>query len=154
MDENTVETNGDSVSTAVADPPKRKTGKKAAPKKAAVKKAAPKKASKPVAKKSSGNNVSVDKLTARAADVLRLAGDGTRLRILRLLANDRVNVGSIADSLGQAQPAVSHHIALLRASGVIEGEREGKETFYQPTAIGTALLDAVAAVAEVIESNE
>ena len=63
--------------------------------------------------------------------VSRLLGDETRLRILFYLAqNQELHVTDLCDRLGQSQPAVSHHLALLRVSGLIEARREGKHNFY------------------------
>ena len=58
--------------------------------------------------------------------VSRLLGDETRLRILFYLAqNQELHVTALCDRLGQSQPAVSHHLALLRVSGLIEARRLG-----------------------------
>ena len=63
--------------------------------------------------------------------VSRLLGDETRLRILFYLAlNQELHVTALCDRLGQSQPAVSHHLALLRVSGLIEARREAKHNFY------------------------
>ena len=57
--------------------------------------------------------------------------DETRLRILFYLArNGELHVTDLCNRLGQSQPAVSHHLALLRVSGLIEARREGKHNFY------------------------
>ncbi len=63
--------------------------------------------------------------------VFRLLSDESRLRILFYLAqNQELHVTDLCDRLGQSQPAVSHHLALLRVSGLIEARREGKHNFY------------------------
>lgn len=63
--------------------------------------------------------------------VFRLLSDETRLRILfYLVQNQELHVTDLCDRLGQTQPAVSHHLALLRVSGLIEARREGKHNFY------------------------
>jgi ArsR family transcriptional regulator len=63
--------------------------------------------------------------------VARLVSDETRLRILfDLVKNGELNVTDICNRLGQSQPAISHHLALLRVSGLIEPRREGKHNFY------------------------
>jgi ArsR family transcriptional regulator len=63
--------------------------------------------------------------------VARLVSDETRLRILfDLVQNGELNVTDICNRLGQSQPAISHHLALLRVSGLIEPRREGKHNYY------------------------
>ena len=65
------------------------------------------------------------------AQVFKLLSDDTRLRILFYLAqNSEIHVTDLCSRLGQSQPAVSHHLALLRVSGLIESRREGKHNFY------------------------
>jgi DNA-binding transcriptional ArsR family regulator len=65
------------------------------------------------------------------SQVFKLLSDETRLRILLYLAqNEELHVTDLCNRLGQSQPAVSHHLALLRVSGLIEARREGKHNFY------------------------
>ncbi len=63
--------------------------------------------------------------------LFKLLADETRLRILYfLLENAELNVRALCELLDQSQPAVSHHLALLRVDGLIECRREGKHNFY------------------------
>jgi ArsR family transcriptional regulator, arsenate/arsenite/antimonite-responsive transcriptional repressor len=63
--------------------------------------------------------------------VFKLLSDETRLRILMYLVRDReLHVTALCDKLKQSQPAVSHHLALLRVAGLIEARRDGKHNFY------------------------
>ena len=67
--------------------------------------------------------------------VFKLLSDPTRLRILLLLAQEgEMHVTAPCDKLGQSQPAVSHHLALLRGPGpgpgLIEARRDGKHNYY------------------------
>lgn len=65
------------------------------------------------------------------AKVFKLLSDETRLRILLYLSQlNELHVRALCDRLHQSQPAVSHHLALLRMSGLIESRREGKHNFY------------------------
>jgi ArsR family transcriptional regulator len=77
-----------------------------------------------------------DKLTDRVVGDLvllfKLFADETRLRILAfLMQNGELNVRTLCQMLGQSQPAVSHHLALLRVNGLIECRRDGKHNFYR-----------------------
>lgn len=61
----------------------------------------------------------------------RLVADGTRFKILLLLTHEaELNVTALCQRLGQSQPAVSHHLAILREGGLIDLRREGKNNFY------------------------
>ncbi len=63
--------------------------------------------------------------------VFKLLSDETRLRILVYLAREgELHVTALCDRLGQSQPAVSHHLALLRVAGLIKARRDGKHNFY------------------------
>jgi ubiquinone/menaquinone biosynthesis C-methylase UbiE len=64
-------------------------------------------------------------------DVLRAAGEPTRLRILALLAQGELAVGEIAGVLGQSQPRVSRHLKLLVEAGVVERRPEGAWVFFR-----------------------
>lgn len=64
--------------------------------------------------------------------IFKLLSDETRLRILFYLTQaDELHVRALCELLGQSQPAVSHHLALLRVAGLIEPRREGKHNFYR-----------------------
>lgn len=64
--------------------------------------------------------------------LFKLLADETRLRILYFLMQEgELNVRSLCQRLGQSQPAVSHHLALLRVDGLIEARRDGKHNFYR-----------------------
>ncbi len=86
------------------------------------------------------------------AQVFKLLSDETRLRILFYLAqNNELHVTDLCNRLGQSQPAVSHHLALLRVSGLIESRREGKHNFYSVRTdhFGDLLLSLFSAAGEV-----
>src|SRR4051812_8533613 len=65
------------------------------------------------------------------AILLKQDSDPTRLQILLMLAEGERHVGAICDALGdQSQPAVSHHLALLRHGSIVTPRREGKTLVY------------------------
>jgi DNA-binding transcriptional ArsR family regulator len=101
----------------------------------------------------SGPEVS-DQSVRELAQVFKLLSDETRLRILFYLAlspNGELHVTDLCQRLGQSQPAVSHHLALLRVSGLIESRREGKHNFYcvRTDHFGDLLLSLFSAAGEV-----
>ena len=65
------------------------------------------------------------------AELLRLLGDATRIRILGLLQDGELNVSAMCDRLNLAQPTVSHHLGLLRSSGLVLTRRSGKQVYYE-----------------------
>jgi len=72
-----------------------------------------------------------DRAIRSFVNVFALLSDETRLRILAvLLEHGERNVTDLGKDLGQSQPAVSHHLALLRVAGLIEPRRAGKNNFY------------------------
>ena len=64
------------------------------------------------------------------ADVFKVLGDPTRLRILRVLMNQEVCVRDIADELGMGQSAVSHQLRILRDARLVQFRRDGKTVHY------------------------
>ena len=66
----------------------------------------------------------------------------TRLRILLALDDGPKTIGQICERLGQGEPEVGRHLALLRASRVVESQRRGKEPLYQLTDPGFHFLDS------------
>jgi len=83
------------------------------------------------AAESSPKGAMSDRTIQELVNAFRLLSDETRLRILLYLAQNReLNVTDLCNRLGQTQPAVSHHLALLRVSGLIEARRSGKNNFY------------------------
>jgi ArsR family transcriptional regulator len=57
--------------------------------------------------------------------------DVNRLRIVRRLAEGPATVGELIDTVGLSQPLVSWHIGRLRAAGVVETKRAGREVVCQ-----------------------
>jgi ArsR family transcriptional regulator len=66
-----------------------------------------------------------------ASDLLRLLGDETRLRLLRLLAHDALNVSELTGVLGVAQSGVSRHLSLLKDARLVVEHRAGTFAWYR-----------------------
>ena len=63
--------------------------------------------------------------------VFKLLADESRLKILLALAQDgELHVSALCDLLGQSQPAVSHHLTLMRMVGLVGYRRDGKHNYY------------------------
>ena len=64
--------------------------------------------------------------------IFKLLSDETRLRILFYLSQSgELHVRALCEILEQSQPAVSHHLALLKGADLIESRREGKHNYYR-----------------------
>ncbi len=77
----------------------------------------------------------------RAATILRSVSDPTRLQILMILSEiEEMHVGAIGDIVKQSQPAVSHHLSLLRHGSVVQARRVGQNSYYSLTKLGDSLV--------------
>ena len=68
--------------------------------------------------------------TDQLAEMFRLMGDPTRLRIIIACLPGPRPVGAIAETLGLSQSLVSHHLRLLRSARVLRSERRGRQVLY------------------------
>ncbi len=68
---------------------------------------------------------------AEAAELFRVLGNESRLRLLRLLSESPATVGRLTEATGMSQPLVSQHLRTLRQSGLVTSERRGKEVTYR-----------------------
>jgi DNA-binding transcriptional ArsR family regulator len=75
----------------------------------------------------------MDDITSLQAEVLRVLANSTRLDILHTLAKGPLEVGPLARAIGTTQPHASQHLAVLRASGLVEPHRHGREIRYHLT---------------------
>lgn len=66
-----------------------------------------------------------------ASALYRLLGDEARLRILRLLGQERLNVTELTGILNIAQSGVSRHLGLLEQAGLVSETRDGGFTYYR-----------------------
>lgn len=66
-----------------------------------------------------------------AAQLFRVLGSESRLRILLLLSSGSRTVGALADATEMSQPLVSQHLRTLRQAGLVTALRSGKEITYR-----------------------
>jgi DNA-binding transcriptional ArsR family regulator len=64
------------------------------------------------------------------ADLFRLLGDASRLKIMVACLKKPLAVSDIAERLGLSVSLVSHHLRLLRGARLVRAERQGKQVFY------------------------
>jgi ArsR family transcriptional regulator len=73
----------------------------------------------------------MDDITLLQAEVLKVLASPRRLDILHRLADGPCEVGRLAADVGASQPNVSQHLAVMRAAGIVDSERDGREVRYR-----------------------
>lgn len=81
----------------------------------------------------------------RTVELLRAAGEPTRLRLLALLSAADLTVTDLIEILGQSQPRISRHLRLLAEGGLVERHQEGAWAYFRAAEDGPA-----AALAETL----
>ena len=71
-----------------------------------------------------------DEVLYELADLFRVFGDSTRIKILYALHDDELCVQDIANAVQLSQSAVSHQLRVLKDSKLVRFRREGKTVFY------------------------
>ena len=64
------------------------------------------------------------------AELFKIFGDSSRIRILFALFDGEMNVSDISESLGMSQSAVSHQLRILKGAKLVAARRDGKNMFY------------------------
>ena len=64
------------------------------------------------------------------AELFKIFGDSTRVKILYVLLQKEMSVTDIASSLNMSQPAISQQLRVLKANGLVRYTREGKSLIY------------------------
>ena len=64
------------------------------------------------------------------AELFKVFGDSTRMRILFALFESDICVCDLAEALGMTQSAISHQLRILKNSKLVSSRREGKSVFY------------------------
>jgi ArsR family transcriptional regulator, lead/cadmium/zinc/bismuth-responsive transcriptional repressor len=85
-----------------------------------------------------------DQAVARAAGMLRAAGEPSRLRLLELLTGGELCVSEIAGVTEESLPTISQRLKVLRQEGLVSSRREGKHVMY--TLADQHVIDLILAV--------
>lgn len=72
-----------------------------------------------------------DDIVITIAEIFKVLGDPTRLKILLVCLDKPASVGEIARAVDASQPLVSHHLRLLRGARLVVGTRSAKQVFYE-----------------------
>ena len=71
-----------------------------------------------------------DFTSQKLANVFKILGDSTRIKLLALLTTKEMRVSDIAESLDMGQSAISHQLRVLRDARLVKYRKEGKEAWY------------------------
>ena len=71
-----------------------------------------------------------DEILYDLAELFKVFGDSTRIRILFVLFEAEVCVCDLAEALNMTQSAISHQLKILKQSKLVKSRREGKSIFY------------------------
>ena len=93
-------------------------------------------------------NMPDEETVLSVAEAMKQLGDPTRLRIFWLLCHTEECVINIAAMVSMSSPAVSHHLRILKAAGLLSTRREGKEVYYK--ADNSKLVDKLHETIEAI----
>ena len=64
------------------------------------------------------------------AELFKVFGDSTRIRILYALFESELSVSDIAEVLSMTQSAISHQLRVLKQARLVRNRREGKQIYY------------------------
>jgi ubiquinone/menaquinone biosynthesis C-methylase UbiE/DNA-binding transcriptional ArsR family regulator len=85
--------------------------------------------------------------------ILKSIADETRLRLIRLLSKEELNVQEICDILQLPQPRVSRHLATLKQINLVKDRRDGTRAYYSLCHLTGILADFKAYIDSICESN-
>lgn len=71
-----------------------------------------------------------DEILYKLADLYKVFGDPTRIRILYALSSGELCVCDIAEVLRMTQSAISHQLRVLKQTALVKFRREGKTVYY------------------------
>ena len=95
-------------------------------------------------------NMPSEEILEKTAEVFKLFGDKTRIRILSALSEGEMCVCCICDILEMSQSAVSHQLSVLKSARLVKSRREGKQMYYSldDAHIGAILCTGISHVEE------
>jgi len=79
----------------------------------------------------------------RASSFLKYVSDPSRLQILLALVDGKKSANQISERLGRTPTELSHHLAMLRFSKVVDSNRDGSESYYELTEPGTRFVQSI-----------
>ena len=95
-------------------------------------------------------NMPSEEILEKTAEVFKVFGDKTRIRILSALSEGEMCVCCICEILGMSQSAVSHQLSVLKSARLIKSRREGKQMYnsLDDAHIGAILCTGISHVEE------
>ena len=72
----------------------------------------------------------IDMIDTNPVDFAKALADETRQKIMKICCCGWVSVSEIVQQLDVTQPTISHHLAVLRDSGLVNLREDGRQTFY------------------------
>lgn len=93
-----------------------------------------------------------DQATVEAVSAaMKQMGDPSRLRIFWILCHYEECVQNLAALTGMTSPAVSHHLSMLKSSGLVVSSRRGKEMYYRAadTPMAASLHGVIETIADI-----
>jgi ArsR family transcriptional regulator, zinc-responsive transcriptional repressor len=82
----------------------------------------------------------------QAATLLKHVSEPTRLQVISMLSEGEMYVGAMCRELDLGQPAMSHHLMLMRHGGIVDTRRQGQNTFYSLSEKGELLAGIIKGV--------
>ena len=71
-----------------------------------------------------------DRIVMHLAEVFKVFGDSTRIRIISALMDGEMCVYHLSEKLNMGQSAISHQLRILRSAGLVRPRKDGKESYY------------------------
>lgn len=78
-----------------------------------------------------GGLMDQDMTTQQLAELFKIMGDPTRLRIIRILLEGDMCVSHLAEAMAMGQSAISHQLRVLRTANLVTYRKEGRTAYYR-----------------------